>query len=60
MTQHQDESEKTVPGAPLSVNSLTPDLTISKRLHQDGGLSVNLFCKTPGISKPTFYRYLGL
>ena len=31
-----------------------------KRLYRDGGLSINHICKTLGISRPTFYRYLAL
>ena len=32
----------------------------AKHLHQDRGLSINPICKTLGISRPTFYRYLAL
>ena len=32
----------------------------AKRLHQDRRLSINHICKTLGISRPTFYRYLAL
>lgn len=32
----------------------------AKCLHQDRGLSINQICKTLGISRPTFYRYLAL
>ena len=32
----------------------------AKRLHQDRSLSINQICKTLGISRPTFYRYLAL
>ena len=32
----------------------------AKRLHQDRRLSIDQICKTLGISRPTFYRYLAL
>ena len=37
-----------------------PRVVTAKRLHQDHGLSINQICKTLGISRPTFYRYLAL
>ena len=37
-----------------------PRVVTAKRLHQDRGLSINQICKTLGISRPTFYRYLAL
>ena len=37
-----------------------PRVLTAKRLHQDRGLSINHICKTLGISRPTFYRYLAL
>ena len=37
-----------------------PRVLTAKRLHQDRGLSINQICKTLGISRPTFYRYLAL
>ena len=32
----------------------------AKRLHKDRSLSIDQICKTLGISRPTFYRYLAL
>ena len=37
-----------------------PRALTSKRMHKDRGLSINQICKTLGISRPTFYRYLAL
>ena len=37
-----------------------PRVVSVKRLHKDRGLSINQICKTLGISRPTFYRYLAL
>ena len=37
-----------------------PRVLTAKRLHKDRGLSINQICKTSGISRPTFYRYLAL
>ena len=37
-----------------------PRVVTAKRLHQDRNLSINQICKTLGISRPTFYRYLAL
>ena len=37
-----------------------PRVVTAKRLHQDRQLSINEMCKTLGISRPTFYRYLAL
>ena len=37
-----------------------PRVVTAKRLHQDRTLSINEICKTLGISRPTFYRYLTL
>ena len=37
-----------------------PRVVTAKRLHQDRGLSIDQICKTLGISRPTFYRYLAL
>ena len=37
-----------------------PRVVSAKRLHKDRGLSINEICKTLGISRPTFYRYLAL
>ena len=37
-----------------------PRVVTAKRLHQDQCLSINEICKTLGISRPTFYRYLAL
>ena len=41
---------------------LTLPLTVvtTKRLHKDRSLSIDQICKTLGISRPTFYRYLSL
>ena len=35
-----------------------PRVVTAKRLHQDHGLSITQICKTLGISRSTFYRYL--
>ena len=37
-----------------------PRVLTAKRLHKDRSLSVNQICKTLGVSRPTFYRYLAL
>ena len=37
-----------------------PRVLTAKRMHKDRGLSINQICKTLGISRPTFYRYLAL
>ena len=37
-----------------------PRVVTAKHLHQDQRLSINEICKTLGISRPTFYRYLAL
>ena len=37
-----------------------PRVVTAKRLHKDRGLSIDQICKTLGISRPTFYRYLAL
>lgn len=37
-----------------------PRVLSAKRLHKDRGLSINQICRTLGISRPTFYRYLAL
>ena len=37
-----------------------PRVVTAKRLHHDRGLSIKQICKTLGISRPTFYRYLAL
>ena len=37
-----------------------PRVLTAKRLQNDGALSINQICKTLGISRPTFYRYLAL
>lgn len=37
-----------------------PRVLTAKRLHRDRGLSVNQICETLGISRPTFYRYVGM
>ena len=43
---------------PIQVDD--PRVVTAKRLHQDRGLSISQICKTLGISRPTFYRYLAL
>ena len=35
-----------------------PRVLTAKRLHRDRGLSIDQICRTLGISRPTFYRYL--
>ena len=37
-----------------------PPVVTAKRLHKDRSLSIDEICKTLGISRPTFYRYLAL
>ena len=37
-----------------------PRVVTAKRLHKDRSLSIDQICKTLGISRPTFYRYLAL
>ena len=37
-----------------------PLVVTAKRLHKDRSLSIDQICKTLGISRPTFYRYLEL
>ena len=37
-----------------------PRVVTAKRLHKDRSLSIDHICKTLGISRPTFYRYLAL
>ena len=43
---------------PISPND--PRVVTAKRLHKDRSLSIDQICKTLGISRPTFYRYLAL
>ena len=47
-------------GGRRPVRADDPRVATAKRLHQDSGLSINQICKTLGISRPTFYRYLAL
>ena len=45
----------------LGVQNLMDSLLLpktEKRPYQDRSLSINQICKTLGISRPTFYRYL--
>ena len=37
-----------------------PRVLTAKRLHRKRGLSVDQICETLGISRPTFYRYVGM
>ena len=37
-----------------------PRVATAKQLHRDPSLSIDQICETLGISRPTFYRYLGL
>ena len=37
-----------------------PRVVSAKQLHKDRSLSIDQICATLGISRPTFYRYLGL
>ena len=37
-----------------------PRVVTAKRLHKDRSLSIDQICKTLGISRSTFYRYLAL
>ena len=37
-----------------------PRVVTAKRLHKDRNLNIDQICKTLGISRPTFYRYLAL
>ena len=37
-----------------------PRVVTAKRLRKDRSLSIDQICKTLGISRPTFYRYLAL
>ena len=43
---------------PISLDD--PRVVSAKRLHKDRSLSIDQICKTLGISRPTFYRYLAL
>ena len=43
---------------PISADD--PRVVTAKRLHKDRSLSIDQICKTLGISRPTFYRYLAL
>ena len=43
---------------PISPND--PRVVTAKRLHRDRSLGIDQICKTLGISRPTFYRYLAL
>ena len=47
-------------GARAAAGRYDPRVVTAKRLHQDRSLSINQICKTLGISRPTFYRYLAL
>ena len=47
-------------GGRRPVRADDPRVVTAKRLHQDHRLSINQICKTLGISRPTFYRYLAL
>ena len=47
-------------GARRPIPADHPRVLTAKRLHQDRGLNINQICKTLGISRPTFYRYLAL
>ena len=47
-------------GGRPAITAADPRVTAAKRLHQDRSLSIDEICKTLGISRPTFYRYLAL
>ena len=37
-----------------------PRVVTAKQLHKDRSLSIDQICRTLGISRPTFYRYLAM
>lgn len=45
-------------GGRPAITAADPRVAAAKRLHQDRSLSIDEICKTLGISRPTFYRYL--
>ena len=47
-------------GGRPAITAADPRVAAAKRLHQDRSLSIDEICKTLGISRPTFYRYLAL
>ena len=47
-------------GGRRPIRAADPRVVTAKRLHQDRRFGINQICKTLGISRPTFYRYLAL
>ena len=47
-------------GGRPAVAAADPRMAAAKRLHQEHSLSIDEVCKTRGISRRTFYRYLAL
>ena len=47
-------------GGRRPISPVDPRVVTTKRLHKDRSLSIDQICKTLGISRPTFYRYLSL
>lgn len=47
-------------GGRPAITAADPRVAAAKRLHQDRSLSIDEICRTLGISRPTFYRYLAL
>lgn len=47
-------------GGRPAITAADPRVAAAKRLHKDHSLSIDDICKTLGISRPTFYRYLAL
>ena len=46
-------------GGRKPVRADDPRVVTAKRLHKDRSLSIDQICAMLGISRPTFYRYLG-
>ena len=47
-------------GGRRPITGAGPRVQAAKRLHQDRTLGIDDICKTLGISRSTFYRYLAL
>ncbi len=47
-------------GGRPAITAADPRVAAARRLHKDHSLSIDDICKTLGISRPTFYRYLAL
>ena len=47
-------------GGRKPVSSTNPKVIAAKRMHKDHKISINDICKSIGVSRATFYRYLAI